>query len=60
MDTIYRYRNDYDPSQVCEKLTEISDKIDEEKEKGNSREVNRLMYAQFLQGLRLSTGGRYS
>lgn len=60
MSTIYRYGNDFDRSVIFDKMSNLDDKIDEEKTKDFSNKRNdrirELMYAKFIQGLRLNTG----
>ena len=51
--------NDFDKDVIFEKLSEISSKIeDEEKKEGDERnedKIRELIYAQWIQGLKLST-----
>lgn len=59
MQTIYHYNIDgFDKTEVINKINEISNEIQKEQEKNDeeySREREReLLYAQFIQGLRLS------
>ena len=57
---IYKY-TDYDPSVVMEKVDDLREQIEDEKMKGNESDkekLRKLAYAQFIQGLKLSTGMR--
>lgn len=60
MQNIYKYNNDFDRDVIFEKLANIEEQIQDVKEEEPSKERNKkvrdLMYAQFMQGLRLSTG----
>ena len=53
------HNNDFDKDVIFEKLSEISSKIeDEEKKEGverNDDKIRELIYAQWIQGLKLST-----
>lgn len=53
------HNNDFDKDVIFEKLSEISSKIeDEEKKEGDERnddKIRELIYAQWIQGLKLST-----
>lgn len=61
--TIYRYGNDFDRNVICDKLAQIEEQIHEEEGQEPSKEqedrIRKLMYAQLMQGIRLSTGCRY-
>lgn len=57
MDDIYLYNNYFDRNAIIDRVNTIAAAIEEEKQKEN-RDLNRekeLTYAQFIQGLRLST-----
>lgn len=60
MQNIYKYNNDFDRDVIFEKLANIEEQIQDVKEEEPSKERNKkvrdLIYAQFMQGLRLSTG----
>lgn len=61
MNNIYRYNDDnYGRSAVIERLKDIADELELEQEKPNDdRDSNRefkLIYKQFIEGLKLSTG----
>ena len=61
--TIYRYGGDFDKDVILDKMADLDDKIEVEKKKSLSKErdnrVRKLMYAKFIQGLKLSTGYKY-
>lgn len=61
--TIYRYRNEFDKDVICDKLAEIEEKIQDEEEQEPSKErekkIRDLTYAQLIQGMKLCTGYRY-
>lgn len=61
--TIYRYRNEFDKDVICDKLAEIEEKIQDEEEQEPSKErekkIRELTYAQLIQGMKLCTGYRY-
>ena len=65
MSTIYRYNNsdDFDRSVVIDKLQHIAGELELEQEKPDeerSREAEfKLIYKQFIEGLKLSTGYNY-
>lgn len=52
MNDIYNYNSDFDNEKVIDKLNDIADAIEQEKD---PEERFKLIYAQFIQGLRLST-----
>lgn len=58
METIYQYSNEYDKTEILNKLNNISEQIQEEENKDNSEynkeKVRKLLYEQFIQGLKLS------
>lgn len=60
MSDIYRYKNEFDKSSVFEKISQLDSKLREEQGKPadeiNDERVFNLIYAQFLEGLKLSTG----
>lgn len=59
MHTIYGYKGLYGKSDIIEKINEISEQIEAEQAKSNSEynseKERQLIYAQFIQGLKLST-----
>lgn len=61
--TIYKYGNDFDKNVICDKLSEIEEKIQDEEEQEPSEEreqkIRNLMYQQLVQGMRLCTGYKY-
>ena len=61
--TIYRYRNEFDKDVICDKLAEIEEKIQDEEEQEPSKErekkIRELTYAQLIQSMKLCTGYRY-
>lgn len=61
--TIYRYGNEFDKNIIYDKMADIDDKINEEESQESSEEhekkIRELIYAKFLQGLKLSTGNNY-
>lgn len=63
MDNIYVYGDDFDRIAIIDKVNCIADKIKEEQSKPmDERDLDmerELIYAQFIQGLRLSTGNNY-
>ena len=58
------YSDDFDRGTVCDRLSEISAMIDEEKRKNEDEmdadRIRELMFAQMIEGLKLNTnmGGR--
>ena len=60
MSDIYRYKNEFDKSSVFEKISQLDSKLREEQNKPadeiNNEMVFNLIYAQFIEGLKLSTG----
>ncbi len=56
MNTIYHYSDDFNKNKVIEKVNELSDKIEEElkNETYDKNKRRELLYAQFIQGLKLS------
>lgn len=55
--TSYRYNEDFDNERVINKINELSEQIQEElneDENVDKEAVKRLMYAQLIQGLKLS------
>lgn len=61
--TIYRYGGDFDKDVILDKMAELDEKIENEEDKSLSKEredrVRKLMYAKFVQGLKLCTGYNY-
>lgn len=61
MNDIYSYiGEEFNPSNVIEKISDISDELEEEqskdeKDRDRKKEFD-LIYQQFIQGLKLSTG----
>jgi len=61
MNDIYSYiGEEFNPSNVIEKISDISDELEEEqskdeKDRDRKKEFD-LIYRQFIQGLKLSTG----
>lgn len=53
MDDIYKYNNDFDNKEIIDKINEIAESIENEKD---DEKRFKLVYAQFIQGLKLSTG----
>lgn len=60
MDNIYVYQDDFERNNVIDRVNCIADKLAEERNKPvDERDFDRereLIYAQFIQGLKLSTG----
>lgn len=60
MSDIYRYKNEFDKSSVFERISQLDNKLREEQDKPadeiNDEKVFNLIYAQFIEGLKLSTG----
>lgn len=58
MQTIYQYSNEFDKTEILNKINEISEQIQDEENKENceydKEKVRKLLYAQFIQGLKLS------
>lgn len=52
MNDIYKYNSDFDNEAIVDKINELADAIEEEE---NPEERFKLVYAQFIQGLKLST-----
>ncbi len=52
MNDIYIYNNDFDNEKILDKLNELAEAVEQEE---NPDERFKLIYAQFMQGLRLST-----
>ena len=59
MQTIYQYKGLFDKSDIIEKINKISEQIEDEQSKDeseyNAEKERQLIYAQFIQGLKLST-----
>lgn len=58
MQTIYQYNKDFDKSEIINKMNDLSEQIKEEQTKDND-EYNKekeleLIYAQLIQGIKLS------
>lgn len=58
MQTIYQYNKDFDKSEIINKINDLSEQIKEEQTKDND-EYNKekeleLIYAQLIQGIKLS------
>lgn len=60
MDNIYVYQDDFERNNVIDRVNCIADKLAEEQSKPvDERDFDKereLIYAQFIQGLKLSTG----
>lgn len=60
MDNIYVYQDDFERNNVIDRVNCIADKLAEEQNKPvDERDFDKereLIYAQFIQGLKLSTG----
>lgn len=56
MNDIYKYNNDFDNEKVLDKLNDIAEAIEQEED---PEERFKLIYAQFIQGLRLSTNNNW-
>ena len=58
--TIYRYTDDFDKDVICDKIAnieeQIQDEMGQEATQERDKKIRVLMYAQLIQGLRLSTG----
>jgi len=52
MNDIYKYNNDFDNEKILDKLNELAEAVEQEEDPD---ERFKLIYAQFMQGLRLST-----
>lgn len=63
LQTIYRYGNEFDRNVIFDKMADLDDKIEEKQNEQSSKERNdrirELMYAKFVQGLKLCTGYNY-
>lgn len=56
MDDIYKYNSDFDNEKVIDKLNDIAEAIEQEED---SEKRFQLVYAQFIQGLKLSTNNNW-
>ena len=60
MRNIYNYNTDFDKDTILDKMANIEEQIqdaeDETPSADRDKKVRELIYAQFIQGLRLSTG----
>lgn len=60
MRNIYNYNTDFDKDTILDKMASIEEQIqdaeDETPSDERDKKVRELIYAQFIQGLRLSTG----
>lgn len=45
----------YDKGEIINKINELREKSEDENQKGNIEFAKKLMYAQFFEGLKLST-----
>lgn len=52
MNDIYKYNNDFDNKKILDKLNELAEAVEQEEDPDKRF---KLIYAQFMQGLRLST-----
>lgn len=57
--TIYRYGNEFDKNVIYDKMADIDEQIEDEEDQELTEErdkkIRELMYAKFVQGLKLST-----
>ena len=62
MGNIYQYNNDFDRTQIINRMGELEMQLEDEQLKNpEERDANRefeLMYARFMAGLKLNTGYR--
>lgn len=56
MNDIYKYNSDFDNEKVLDKLNDIAEAIEQEED---PEKRFKLIYAQFIQGLRLSTNNNW-
>ena len=56
MNDIYKYNSDFDNEKVIDKLNDIAEAIEQEED---SEKRFQLVYAQFIQGLKLSTNNNW-
>lgn len=60
MEDIYKYRDDFEVNNVIDRVNCIANELAEERAKApDERDLEKerqLLYAQFIQGLKLSTG----
>ena len=63
MSNIYCYNSDFEREQVMDKIIEINAQLEEEEAKPNNERDSdkefKLIYQQFVQGLKLSTGNKF-
>ena len=63
MSNIYSYNSDFEREQVMDKIIEINALLEEEEAKPNNERDSdkefKLIYQQFIQGLKLSTGNKF-
>lgn len=63
MPNIYSYNSDFEREQVMDKIIEINAQLEEEEAKPNNERDSdkefKLIYQQFIQGLKLSTGNKF-
>lgn len=63
MSNIYCYNSDFEREQVMDKIIEINAQLEEEEAKPNNERDSdkefKLIYQQFIQGLKLSTGNKF-
>lgn len=52
MDDIYKYNSDFDNEKILDKINELAEAVEQEED---PEERFKLIYAQFIQGLKLST-----
>lgn len=52
MDDIYKYNNGFDNEEILDKLSDLAEEIEQEEDPDKRF---KLVYAQFIQGLKLST-----
>lgn len=63
LQTIYRYGNEFDKNVIYDKIGNIDERIENEENqeltKERAKKIRELMYAKFVQGLKLNTGYNY-
>lgn len=63
LQTIYRSGNDFDKDVIYDKMANIDEQLEDEEgqelTKERDKRIRELMYAKFIQGLKLSTGYNY-
>ena len=56
MDDIYKYNSDFDNEKILDKLNELAEAVEQEEV---PEKRFKLIYAQFIHGLRLSTNNNW-